>query len=336
MCDCDCDCDCNCDDLCNCKLKSCLWWIGGFLLLTGIILTIALPIASLESLEPTEVGLDYNTVTITVDQTQLYTAGRHFIGVSHNFIKFPVYYKSLNFSNIECRTSDGLDILIDVSFQYQLYNSLNSIVELYNLFPGEAPDYESGYLKIATESFRVSTAKFAAFDFVNNRANVEMQIKSDLIVSLDVYKALVENFQLIDISYPTDFQSIISDIQAAQLAITTAQYNQQTLENTLDGLKNRSVTEAQIILNNAIIQSTIILNQADGYILATKELLSQKGDTYKGMKEKLNLTNSEIISYQWIQSLNDIISDSTNILSFDIPMPSMFNCISNSGSSSCP
>lgn len=52
----------------------------------GIILAIALPVASLESLDSTEVGLDYSTTSVSLDESKLYTAGRHFIGVAHNFI----------------------------------------------------------------------------------------------------------------------------------------------------------------------------------------------------------------------------------------------------------
>lgn len=52
----------------------------------GIILAIALPVASLKSLDATEVGFSYSTVSISIDESQLYTAGRHFIGVGNEFI----------------------------------------------------------------------------------------------------------------------------------------------------------------------------------------------------------------------------------------------------------
>ncbi len=58
-------------------------------LVVGIILMIALVVASFETIESTEVGLDYDTTTIKIDESKLYENGRHFIGVSHNFIKYP-------------------------------------------------------------------------------------------------------------------------------------------------------------------------------------------------------------------------------------------------------
>ena len=67
---------------------SCKWMIG-IVALIIVVLAIALPVASLESLEPTEVGLIYNTASIDVDSSTLKSAGRHFIGVACNFIRFP-------------------------------------------------------------------------------------------------------------------------------------------------------------------------------------------------------------------------------------------------------
>ena len=60
----------------------------GIICCIGVILAIALPIASLESLEPTEVGIDYDSTTVGIDEKKLFTGGRHFIGVSHDFIKY--------------------------------------------------------------------------------------------------------------------------------------------------------------------------------------------------------------------------------------------------------
>lgn len=61
-------------------------WTIGVICCIGIILAIALPVASLKSLEPTEVGLDYSTTSVSLDEGTLYTSGRHFIGVAHEFI----------------------------------------------------------------------------------------------------------------------------------------------------------------------------------------------------------------------------------------------------------
>lgn len=66
-------------------------WVIGlliFLLVTGIILAIALPISAQKTLEATEVGLDYDRTKIKVNDKTLYSNGRHTIGVNHKFFKY--------------------------------------------------------------------------------------------------------------------------------------------------------------------------------------------------------------------------------------------------------
>jgi len=43
---------------------------------------------SMETLEITEVGLDFDTTRVKIDATKLYTGGRHFIGLTHKFLVF--------------------------------------------------------------------------------------------------------------------------------------------------------------------------------------------------------------------------------------------------------
>ena len=66
--------------------KRALVIIGIVCLVIGIALAIALPVASVKTVETTEVGLDYDTTKMKIDESTLYENGRHFIGVSHYFI----------------------------------------------------------------------------------------------------------------------------------------------------------------------------------------------------------------------------------------------------------
>lgn len=74
-------------------------WVIGlliFLLVTGIILAIALPISAQKTLEATEVGLDYDRTKIKVNDKTLYSNGRHTIGVNHKFFKYGIQVQTLN------------------------------------------------------------------------------------------------------------------------------------------------------------------------------------------------------------------------------------------------
>ncbi len=66
---------------------------------------------SYETLEATEVGLDFDTTKIEVSDEKLYENGRYRIGLTHNFIIFPTNLQPMEFTGagaIPSRSKDGL------------------------------------------------------------------------------------------------------------------------------------------------------------------------------------------------------------------------------------
>jgi regulator of protease activity HflC (stomatin/prohibitin superfamily) len=63
----------------------------------GIIALAILIVTSFSQLEVNEVGLDYSGITKTIDKN-IFTAGIHFLGVAHSFIKFPITVQTYEFS----------------------------------------------------------------------------------------------------------------------------------------------------------------------------------------------------------------------------------------------
>lgn len=57
-----------------------------------------------------------------------YIGGIHFLGVGHSFIKYPKTVQTIEFSqdrtangpSINSRTNDGLEVILEISFQYKL------------------------------------------------------------------------------------------------------------------------------------------------------------------------------------------------------------------------
>jgi len=82
---------------------------------------------SFASLNAYEYGLDYSSITKTVDST-VYPPGYHFLGFGHKFLIYPSVVQSMEFSKestadapaIVSRTKDGLMLTFKASFQYIL------------------------------------------------------------------------------------------------------------------------------------------------------------------------------------------------------------------------
>ena len=118
-------------------------------------------------LDPTQFALDYDTVNFQIADDTLYTGGRHFIGLGHKFIVFPNTLQTVRMgsasseeggdgetvktSSLLARTEDGLQVTLDISFQYRLTPDLEQIIKLYSDFQD---NYRPVYVRIARNVLR--------------------------------------------------------------------------------------------------------------------------------------------------------------------------------------
>jgi len=69
-------------------LKKILICFGATFCISLVIFLIVFIIGAMETLEATEVGLDFDTTRVKIDDTKLYEGGLHFIGLTHKFLRF--------------------------------------------------------------------------------------------------------------------------------------------------------------------------------------------------------------------------------------------------------
>ena len=103
------------------NIKIACYVILGIFIVTGTVLIIL----GFSSLQATEIGLDYSWISQTVDK-KTYENGLHYLGIGHSFIKFPKQVQLIEFSKnrgangkpLQSRTKDGLEVNIEISFQF--------------------------------------------------------------------------------------------------------------------------------------------------------------------------------------------------------------------------
>jgi hypothetical protein len=91
-----------------------------FIIVGGILLILGFSV-----IEATQYGLDYSWVSKNVDK-KVYENGLHFLGIGHSFIRYPKMIQTIEFSKeksenegpVLSRTADGLEVVIEISFQY--------------------------------------------------------------------------------------------------------------------------------------------------------------------------------------------------------------------------
>lgn len=88
-----------------------------------------------------------------------------------------------------------------------------------------------------------------------NRSDVDNKLNSDLNIKLQEEGAQVENFQVLDISFPKEYEYAISDTQNEQLKIDIALNEKNKKIEELEGLKNKIETEKEIIKTNYLVNT---------------------------------------------------------------------------------
>lgn len=139
--------------------------------ITGIVLLLL----GFSSLEATEYGLDYSWLSKTISPIVKYN-GLYFIGIGHSFIKFPRNVQTIEFSKdktanrpaIESRTSDGLEVTLEISFQYGLQPE-----KLYSLYHQYGSNYMQVFQNVAIDVLTEEATGYTAYDFFMDRGKIK-------------------------------------------------------------------------------------------------------------------------------------------------------------------
>lgn len=124
-----------------------------------VVLFIALIAMSFSILEVDEYGLDYSWISQSVSKTP-YNSGWHFLGVGHHFVKFPKVVQTIEFSktdkeadwsSLTSRTNDGLEVTLEVSFQYMLQAE-----HIYDLYMNFGENFKTIFIREAIEIITTS------------------------------------------------------------------------------------------------------------------------------------------------------------------------------------
>tara|TARA_B110000305_G_C19016121_1_gene437181 strand:+ start:99 stop:632 length:534 start_codon:yes stop_codon:yes gene_type:complete len=152
-----------------------------FFVLLISLLTIISPFLlgfSFGTVDPGWMALDWNQNTNDIGNDKLFTQGRYFIGLGHQFIKFPRYVKqyiSPADEYVSTRTMDGLGVDMKIAYTSQLSPDLDDVVSLYRRY-GEK--YDDLVQKISLSSIRDVVANYKGFELVSKREELARELGS--------------------------------------------------------------------------------------------------------------------------------------------------------------
>jgi len=261
------------------------------------LLTIILPALTVnKTVNQSEVCVTYNSFTKQFG-SKIYTQGSYTLNVGDSYKCFQRTIQSLDkLATFDCLSNDKVKINIDMSIQYQIM--IDEIVNIFMLFDTDE-NYVSFLNMIVSSSISNICSQYTAEQFYNIRSIIDSVIQQNLI---DIFKstyvmATLEQYQLINIDFPTEYINAISAKQNTQQKINTA-LNQ----------RNSSITNAQtkitlmeqsalVIINNATLKSQININNANNIYNITFTKLKSQADGYFTTMTNLGINGSELIKY---------------------------------------
>ena len=201
-------------------------------------ISIMLIATSVHVIDTSQVGIVYYRASGRIDTSTLYIQGTHTTGPFTRFILFPVSSIS-EVITLDARTGDGMTFAMSVSFQYRISATIISVLSILNTWGEDG--WNDAFYFTSMDNIRKVAATFDISQLVFNRTVVESSMRTSLNQAFANEQLILDNFQLLSLTFPPDFANAISSTQGVALGVLTAARQQaQTLEK-LQGLIDKSV-----------------------------------------------------------------------------------------------
>jgi regulator of protease activity HflC (stomatin/prohibitin superfamily) len=271
-----------------------------------VVAAIVVFLVSFGSLDPTELGLNYSWPSQSVEDKG-YANGRYWLGLGHSFIKFPGTVQTIQFSDedhnsqggsLSSRTSDGLEVVLETSFQYQLNAS-----SVYGLYQKYGTDYERVFTTMAMDSITTIATEFNATAFFNDRTKIGLAMEDQLQATFGDSYATIAYFQLRKTSLPHDFETAIQDTEVKRQDIQTAMAEKQNQEVQMQTKVLQAQQQAQEIAFNANATAQSTLAFVDAYVRQFKLSQELQAEGFKPIKDKLG--EDQLLDYMRMRAIRD-------------------------------
>ncbi|MHA1150754.1 MAG: SPFH domain-containing protein [Promethearchaeota archaeon] len=251
---------------------------------------------SFESVGYNEFALKQNILTKEIEH-KVYEEGFYTTGPLYTFIKFPSTWRTIEFSEandssdsaIHTRTEDGLDLVVEISFQYRLVKE--EILELYEEY---GTNYEAYIINIARGVLRDVAGEYDALEFFYNRSTIALAMVDALVSKEMILKVQMGEFQMRKIDLPDNFEKAIEDVEIAKQEIKIAEYQQQA-----------AVIRAKTLIIEAQAQMNITIIEAEATAEALNITLTAEGIALFELASTIGFNTTELLTFLWIRAIEE-------------------------------
>jgi len=298
--------------------------VGGLLGCLCVVLFIAIFLFSFsfDVIEPTNVAILSDSVSKTIADDVVYGPGRYFIGLGKSFIKFPISWIIVDFSNdddelggpsLQVQLNEGQALTIDVSFYYRVDEQ--NIHKLYNV---TGTNYSPLIVRKSQEIIKNVAADFITTEFFSLREAIVSAMQYELNRQLHAqYYVYVPSVSLRNVKLPAQLETALVDKVIAD-----------QLKKTAETQRNVTLIQAETQVIQALAQANVstILQVANSNSFQTiqnaqsqakKVLIDAQNLAFNALKTALFVNNSQLFNYLYTERISQAAAGSTIYVGFD-------------------
>ena len=279
--------------------KELMKYICSFCCCCSCCISFLLIIFGFASLEATEYGLNYSWISKNISPN-VKENGLYFIGIGHSFIKFPKTVQTIEFSKqktankgpIQSRTSDGLEVTLEISFQYIL--TKDKIYELYNKY---GSNYNYIFQNIAVHTLTEEATKYTAYNFFMDRGKIKDDFQYELNETFErlCYSTIVF-LQLRSVDLPSLFEESIKESEVKKQDILRAKAEQNKIMIEVDTKIKAAEYQKDVVINMAEGEAEAIYKQNKADVESLMKMQETQVSVYKNLKNTLGLDNNKLLN----------------------------------------
>jgi len=292
------------------RRRGCVYCVGVCVVLVAIV--VGLVVSSLRRLDTEEVGLQYDAVQ-RVLHDKLYYAGLHLGPPGYHFITFPKTYRSLAFNDLKCLNHDGLEIFLDVQFQYLARLNGPDVKRLILQF-GDHETFETVVRLAAEEVIHETCGAFNVTQFQSELVNFQNTIQRSLDTRLiKDFTTNVIDVQVSDIKRPGEYEKVIVAKESAKQNIKIARQERPRVLTAARTKELEAKTQANITMNVARSNARVKLSRASTQAHSIWNAYRTEAETYAEVKETQGLSIEGLLSYLTTRVIENVNTVNVNL-----------------------
>ncbi len=291
---------------------------AGYAIGSLLVLLVVAASCSWQKVHTLEYALDYDYLTQHISAHTL-GSGLHFLGGPwHRLIRYPGTLQNMQFSTddsphdeLHARTADGLQVVLEITFQYQLL--VDEVHDLYQDFGEDG--YLPVYFDVASHLISEDAAQYSAYEFFNSKQTIAMAMQK----TMDAYfkehlHANVISLQIQSSRLPTEFNDAITDTVTQQQNITNTEKFVDSMTVSLATEVLAAQKKANATVATAKGAAKQLLLQAEAAATIETQNGEAQAAAFERVQSVLGLSNSQLLEYVWWDAVGGSDANDANVL----------------------